>query len=268
MQTTIGRWRGWLVLGGTVLLLGAGCAGRKPDAHAPPFARVPYEPFSRDAAIAIALGEWRTFGAPIDDSPPDLRRVIPADAKPERAEGLWQRVGEYWWLGQDAGRPEAGWTGKHDAAGRVFPAERDADYAWSAAFVSYVMRTAGARDGFLYAPAHSTYVNAAYVGAPALRLRVERPETYAPRAGDLICLGREWSKGIRFDDLPTHFAGHCDLVVDVAPEELTVVGGNVADAVTMKHVPVSAQGTLATTDGKVIDTRYPWFVVVRVLYDR
>jgi len=267
MRTMIGRRRGWSALLGVALLL-AGCTARRPDAHVPPFAKAPFEPFSRDAAIAIALREWRSFGAPIDDSPPDPQRVVAADAKPERAEGLWQRVGEYWWLGQDAGRPEASWTGKHDATGEVFPAEQDADYAWSAAFVSYVLRSAGARDGFLYAPAHSTYVNAALLAEPGLRIRVERPERYAPRAGDLICLGREWSKGIRYDDLPTHFAGHCDLVVDVAAQELTVVGGNVRDAVTMKHVPVTDQGTLATDDGRVVDTRYPWFVVVRVLYDR
>jgi len=33
------------------------------------------------------------------------------------------------------------------------------------------------------------------------------------------------------------------------------------------NVPVTAQGTLAAPDGRVLDVRYPWFVVVRVLYD-
>ena len=100
-----------------------------------------------------------------------------------------------------------------------------------------------------------------------MRIRAERPETYAPRAGDLICMGRERSADLRYDDLPARFAGHCDLVVEVAPGVLTVVGGNVDDAVTAKHVPVTGQGTLATADGRVLDVRYPWFVVVRVLYD-
>jgi len=244
----------------------AGCAARR-DAHVPPFARVPYEPFSRQAAIAIALREWRAFGAPVNDEPPDPQHSVPADAKPERADGLWQRVGEYWWLGQDAGRKESAWTGKHDDEGNRFPAERDGDYAWSAAFISYVMRSAGAGAGFPYSPAHSTYVNAARVGAPQLRVRAERPESYAPRAGDLICMGRAWSKDLRYDDLPSEFAGHCDLVVDAAPGTLTVVGGNSDDAVTAKHVPVTDEGTLATPDGQVLDHRYSWFVVIRVLYD-
>lgn len=259
---------GLLALGCLTAVLLGGCAlGPRPDAHVPPFARVPFAPFSRRAAIAIALREWRAFGSPVDDAPPDPERVPPGDEKPEREEGLWQRVGEYWWLGQDAGRKEDAWTGKHDAEGRVFPPERDGDFAWSAAFISYVMRTAGARDGFPYSQAHSTYVNAARVGEPGLRIRAERPDAYPPREGDLICMGRDWSKNIRFDDLPSAFVGHCDLVVAAAPGELTVVGGNVDDAVTAKHVPVTDAGTLATPDGRVLDERYPWFVVIRVLYE-
>ena len=261
----------WFALCCVALVALGGCAAHpRPDAHVPPFARVPFAPFSRDDAIAIALREWRSFGAPVDDTPPDPQRslAIADDAKPERAAGLWQRVGEYWWLGLDADSRESAWTGKHDAAGSVFPAARDGDYAWSAAFISYVMRIAGARDGFPYSAAHSTYVNAARVGAPGLRVRAERPESYAPRPGDLICMSRSWSKNLRYDDLPTEFVGHCDLVVDATPGTLTVVGGNVDDAVTAKHVPISSnQGTLATPDGRVLDERYPWFVVVRVLYD-
>ena len=36
-----------------------GCAARPParDAHVPPFARQPYEPFNRTAAVAVALRE-------------------------------------------------------------------------------------------------------------------------------------------------------------------------------------------------------------------
>ena len=44
-----------------------------------------------------------------------------------------------------------------------------------------------------------------------------------------------------------------------------VVGGNVDDAVTMKHVPVTPDGRLASPDGAVLDTRYPWMVVLRLL---
>jgi len=251
-----------------IALLG-GCAARPaPDAHVPPFARVPYEPFSRRDAIAIALREWRSFGSPVNDDPPAARPAAESGETAERQPGLWQRVGEYWWLGQDAGRPESAWTGKHGDDGAVFPAARDGDYAWSAAFISYVMRTAGARDGFPYSPAHSAYINGARSPSSGLRVRAERLESYPPRPGDLICMGRLWAKDLTYDDLPAgDFAGHCDLVVEAGAGTLVVVGGNVDDAVTVKHVPIAPDGRLVGADGRVLDDRYAWFVVVRVLYD-
>ncbi|HEX5328378.1 MAG TPA: DUF2272 domain-containing protein, partial [Acetobacteraceae bacterium] len=50
-----------------------------------------------------------------------------------------------------------------------------------------------------------------------------------------------------------------------APGQITVIGGNVDDAVTMKHVPVTADGKLALPDGHVLDSRYSWMVVLRLL---
>lgn len=245
-------------------LLLAGCAA---DTHAPPFATRPYEAFSRQDAVAIAQREWRLFASPVDDDPPGARPPPAPDAKPERVAGLWQRVGEYWWEALPPGAPEAGWTGRHDAAGRVFPASRDGDYAWSAAFISYVMRIAGAGAHFPYSADHATYINAARRNEGALR--AWPPDAYAPRLGDLICIARGDAAGLRFADLPARlFPAHCDLVVDGAPGAIAVIGGNVDDAVTLKHVPVTADGFLAAPDGRVLDARYRWFVVLQVLYDR
>ena len=241
------------------------------DARVPPFARVPYEPFSRTSVVAIALREWRLFGEPVDDDPPGTRpRPAPED-KPEREPGLWQRVGEYWWLGLDPGSPESAWTGEHDAQGHVFPAEQDGEYAWSAAFISYVMRIAGAGPHFPYAADHATYINIAKQmatgAASGWDVTAERPAAYAPQPGDLICMGRGHAASLTYDDLPAGmFPAHCDIVVDTSvPGQIAVIGGNVDDAVTMKHVPVTADGKLAAPDGVILDTRYPWMVVLRLL---
>jgi hypothetical protein len=247
----------------------AACMGRPmPDLQIPPFAKVPYEPLSRAAVVAIALREWRLFGQPIADPIADAARVI----KPEREEGLWQRVGEYWWLGLNYGSPESGWTGKHDGRGQVFPPEVDGDYAWSAAFVSYVMRIAGAGSRFPYSADHADYINAARrvsLGqTSAWMISAERVEDYAPRPGDLVCFGRGDARGLRYEDLPTSklFTSHCDVVVDtLVPGRIGVIGGNVEDAVTMTYVPVTQDGKLATPDGAVLDTRFPWMVVLRLL---
>jgi hypothetical protein len=242
-------------------------------AHSPPFARIPYERFTRADAIAIAEQEWRLFGQPVNDSPPQPEDAAPtAEDYPERAPGLWERVGEYWWLGQNADRPESAWTGMHNERGDLIEARRDDDYAWSAAFISYVMRTAGAGARFPYAPSHSTYINIAKemkLGRSTGWIIVaERLEEYAPVPGDLVCYSRE-KRPVKYEQLPRgHFAGHCDIVVGRGDGQISVIGGNVFHAVTMKHVPVTADGRLSDAGGRVLDTRYHWFVALRVVYDR
>lgn len=245
-----------------------------PPGPVPAFALKPDEPFNRTDTVAIATREWRLFGSPVDDRPPQDRPVpLHPQDKPERQPGLWERVGEYWWVGlavsptQQAPREEY-WTGKHDEAGRVFPAPEDGRYAWSAAFISYVMRIAGAGPRFPYSANHATYVNEAAARQSPI-LQAFAPDAYAPRPGDLICFGRMNARALKFADLPTPsiWPGHCAIVVDLQPGTISVLGGNVDDAVTMTHVPVTASGTLAGADGVVLDRRYPWFVVLRVLYD-
>jgi hypothetical protein len=74
---------------------------------------------------------------------------------------------------------------------------------------------------------------------------------------------------VKYEKLPVRrFAGHCDMVVARGQQQISVIGGNVDHAVTMKHVPVTPQGLLADPGGPVLDSRYSWFVVLRVLYDR
>jgi hypothetical protein len=248
-----------LALGLGLLIALAACTTSPRDVHIPDFAKRPYEPFARAAAIAIAEREWRLFGSPVREAAADEDDDETGE-KPERAEGLWQRVGEYWWLGLDADRLDHRWTGKHDADGRPFAAERDGRYAWSAAFISYVMRMAGAGDRFPYTEAHARYINAARRGESGLR--AAPLDTYAPRPGDLICFGRGGDARLRFADLPAgRFASHCDLVTAVEPGGLAVIGGNVDDAVTRKHIPTGPDGTIA-------DDRWPWFVAITIAYDR
>ena len=242
------------------LLLG-GCAVRN---HAPPFANKPYAPFSRAAAVAIARGEWRLWGRRVDDDA-GAGYVQRAATMAERQTGLWQRVGLYWWIGMNAGTPDSRWTGKHDAQGHVFPVARNGDYAWSAAFISYVMRMAGAGRNFPYAADHAHYINAAARAARGdashPELIAENPAHYAPRLGDLVCFARGAARSMRFADLPTAhpFPAHCGIVVDGAPHVIAIIGGNVDDSVTMTHLHANNQGELW-------GNRENWFVVLRVLY--
>jgi hypothetical protein len=242
-------WRRLVVTLGMLSALLAACA----PAALPDFATRPYEPFNREDAVAIALREWRLFGSPTDEPS--------AGVKPERLPGLWQRVGEYWWIGIGSGN-ESRWTGKHDAAGRVFPARLDGNYAWSAAFISYVMRIAGAGDRFPYSATHSFYVNAAAARRTSL-LVAQSPEFYAPRLGDLLCEARDDAIGLRFADLPTArpWPGHCAMVVGGQPGAVQIVGGNVDDEVKMSLVPAGPDGRLTP------EAAGQWFVILDVRYD-
>ena len=244
----------------------AACAAS--PSRVPAFVAKPYEPFVRANAIAIATREWRLFGSLIDEASLEGWEAGSPLEKPERLPGIWQRVGEYWWLGQNPDEAASAWTGKHDAGGAVFPFTDDERYAWSAAFISYVMRIAGAGDRFPYSPNHATYVNAAAAGRSSI-LRAEPPESYAPKLGDLICRGRYRAADLTFRDLPTSYTwpGHCAVVVSGTSGILDVIGGNVEDAVRLTHVPVTERGTLGNPGEPVLDQRYRWFVVLRVLYD-
>ena len=227
------------------------------DQNVPDFAKVPFEPFSRANAVAIALREWRAFGNQVDDDPPGTH-VIPDDLRADHQPGFWQRVGEYWWLGQDSTRRQAGWTGKYDDQGTPY-AQGDYGHAWSAAFISYIMRTAGANERFRYSPSHADYINAAVRGEAGMQALPAA--TTPPQVGDLICTGRDAARNIRFENLPApSFPSHCDLVVEASGGQLTVIGGNVDAGVTMKHIPLSASGT-------IVDGRYNWFVVLRIPYE-
>jgi hypothetical protein len=235
-----------------------------PDAHAPPFAQHDYAPFSQATAVAVALDEWRLWGQHVDDD--DGAGYVQTDATmPERQPGLWQRVGEYWWEGMNAGAPEDAWTGKHDAQGVVFPVAVNGRYAWSAAFISYVMRMAGAGAAFPYAPDHAFYINYAARAAAGRvvdpLLIAEDPARYAPRLGDLLCFGRGQGRDLSFADLPTaySFPGHCSIVVAGGDGVISEIGGNVDDAVTLTHVKVNAAGV---TD----DPSHHWLAVLRVMY--
>ena len=244
----------------TCLLL-TNCAA---DRHAPAFAQRDYAAFSRVDAVAVALDEWRLWGMRVDDDG-GAGYVQTEATMGERQPGLWQRVGEYWWEGMNAGEPDARFTGKHNASGVVFPVAVNGEYAWSAAFISYVMRVAGAGAAFPYAPDHSTYINyAAWAAAGKIAdplLLAEDPKLYPPRLGDLVCFGRGRARGLVFQDLPTAhgFPAHCAIVVAGGVRSLSVIGGNVDDAVVMEHLKTDDEGRLS-------GNAEPWFVVLRVLY--
>jgi hypothetical protein len=186
--------------------------------------------------LNIANDEWIFF----------QQQTIDIDGRPVRRgmretdAGFWQRVGVYWQEGVNRGL-----TG------------RNTDFPWSAAFISYVMRTAGAGNKFKYSAQHSTYITW------AIRNRKRnltdqsfwgfRLEERAPVPGDLVCYPRQAGVGY---DTTSSYKSHCDIVVAVRPNQIDVIGGNVGNSVTLKTLETDAAGNL-------VDDHNNWFAVIQ-----
>lgn len=137
--------------------------------------------------------------------------------------------------------------------------------AWSAAFISWLMRKAGAGKSFRYSSGHYAYVSAAKrnrlskkAANPFWAYRVTEAK---PEVGDLICNRRCDSRqparcGATFDNVDngTEWSLHCDIVVDVKADHILVIGGNTSDqfgglnsnTVGMKKVLLDENGRVRT----------------------
>lgn len=232
-------------------LLPAACAAPPPPAMPPP---LPYPPSVRERMLHIALAEWTDWGRIVldADTPRESRPDLPG---PESALASFPRVLAYWRAVAEGAGPIA--------RNRVLYAEALAqpglqvglwqEPAWSAAFISFVMRTAGVdRREFPPSAAHAFYLDALLADAgrfPATAPFLPHDWTdYAPEVGDLICADRSarplrrWQE--RLEEAGQFRPMHCDIVVTVAPGVVEAVGGNVADAVTLSRFPTDPAGRL------------------------
>ena len=80
-----------------------------------------------------------------------------------------------------------------------------------------------------------------------------------PKPGDLVCASRDGG-GTTLENL-NRGPGHCDIVVEVRPEEVHAIGGNVGDSVTRSVFPLDGNGFLAPISARsfftVIENRLP-----------
>jgi hypothetical protein len=232
-----------------MLLLPAACAAPVP----PPEPPLPYPPAARERMLRIAVAEWRDWGSQVVDAGATPR---PPSAQAETRPENFPRVLAYWRAVEDdegavatnrplyraalAGRPE----------GRTLWQQP----FWSAAFVSYVMRSAGVdRAEFPPAPAHATYVDAMIANATRFPATAPflpyGPAERAPQPGDMVCADRGGNSPIthwrqRAADAGKYRPMHCDIVVRTAPGVVEAIGGNVLDAVTLSRFPADAAGYL------------------------
>ncbi|MFD0738176.1 DUF2272 domain-containing protein [Lysobacter koreensis] len=211
---------------------------------------------------AVACSEHLLWYRPFIDTAGRLASTSVSEAEASRLDDggtlAWQRVASYWrdsgllpQMAGVAGAPECGYAGSdHYAATqcRSFVL----DQAWSAAFISWVMRRA-ALPGFRGSASHVDYVRDAYLRPDESAFVYLDPATTRPATGDLLCyvrmpervLGYEGLRQALGNDDPQGLPMHCDVVVAANPGNdgtAYLVGGNVQQAVTMRLLPLNRGG--------------------------
>lgn len=171
------------------------------------------EPLSakKEALLLEAVKEWIRFKH--------------GDAK-EDQDPFFKRVGDYW---------------------RALGINRDgrSPFAWSAAFMSFIVRRAG-YENFKFDQGHDTYIhdakkkrNANDASAPFWLFRLSE---HKPQLGDLVCAWRE--NPVTFDNMPTDFLSHTDVVVEIDQHTIKTIGGNVGNSVNEKTFGLKSDGHL------------------------
>ena len=165
----------------------------------------------------------------------------------ESEEGFWQQIVKYWREGVGINFVDT----KAEVSSNNFP--------WSAVFISWIMKQAGAGNKFKYSARHSIYIrdaiknrknNVSDAGFKGYKI-----DEISPEVGDLVCAPRQ--SGVTYNTT-TDYPSHCDLVVAKRVDEIDIIGGNVSNSVTRKTLKLD-------TDGTVKDTSRPWFVVIKNL---
>jgi hypothetical protein len=202
-----------------------------------------------DDLIAVARREWVRWDGPTVALNGATKGF--ADTHMEQDAPFWTYVGEYWRS-----------IGSH-LDGRDPP-------AWSAAFISYCFREAGAGDRFPYDGNHSVYVSKIDAGKFA-GLSLQDPGKATVAAGDLLWASRSGSEcrkpPLSFTEAKKElqkirsgkasgFCSHCDIVIAVRSGEADVIGGNVRNAVTRTTYKLD-------TAGRIRDGRHSFVGVIK-----
>jgi hypothetical protein len=130
--------------------------------------------------------------------------------------------------------------------------------AWSSAFISYLMRKAGAGDDFKYATSHSQYIAEAVKNRKennSKKFKAYKPEEVEVLVGDLVCYPRQ--SGVSYES-KAGYKSHCDLITEINGNVAIGIGGNVSDSVTKKNYYLS-NGKIDKSKGKDV------FVVIKNL---
>lgn len=124
--------------------------------------------------------------------------------------------------------------------------------AWSGAFISYIMKLAGAGKNFKYSQSHSDYIVNSIKNRKNNKgaFKGYKPNEVNVELGDLVCYPRQ--DGVNYNTVGNYYS-HCDIVTKIEPDKVEAIGGNVSNSVT--------KSTYKISNGKIIDPKI--FVVIK-----
>ncbi|WP_171070142.1 DUF2272 domain-containing protein [Methylobacterium terricola] len=169
-------------------------------------------------------------------------------------------------VGKEGVEPYVGYVNEYWRAVNQPARNGNSPYPWSAAFISFNFKRAGADGEFPYAAGHWDYCRD-IVRSPKkfTKLSLHLPSQVAIEVGDVIWAARRGPQcppppkdaAAAFGDLKTGrwFCSHADIVVAKRSDEIDVIGGNVSDSVT--------QTTYLTSKGRIVDPRQVWLGVIK-----
>jgi hypothetical protein len=137
--------------------------------------------------------------------------------------------------------------------------QRMQNEAWSAAFISYLVKLSGGGRGFKYAPSHSTYI------IDSIKNRLEnnsnpfkgfKPEEVKIEVGDIVAKPRQ--TGVSYNS-KTAYKSHADVVTDIKNGFAETIGGNVNNSVAITKIPLTVDGKI---DNKKVQG-FKYFVVIK-----
>jgi len=145
-----------------------------------------------------------------------------------------------------------GWGSKPDSV--------KVNEAWSAAFISYMMKQAGAGAFFPYSASHSTYIVQSIKNkkAKAGKFQGFKPNETKVEVGDLI--GRARQTGVTYDTTGA-YKSHTDIVTEIKDGKAKMIGGNVSNSVAATWVKLDEAGKIAPSE----ISKKGYFVVIKNL---
>jgi len=205
----------------------------------------------QDELVARTIAEWVRFGRDEGESAKTVTVGGAAVAK-EAALPVSDRIADYWLSIPSADytrlvRTYAPQKGRLDGTVAALP--------WSAAFVSFVMQSAGAGESFPYSAAHATWIVRGIRNRRANRLRAPLvcfpPNERPVLPGDLV--GVFADPDVSYDNAPEilaerkSFRSHSDIVteVDLAARIAFAIGGNVGNSVSRLRVALDGAGRIS-----------------------